>query len=262
MLLNKGMLTQLIYVSVPTEPVQTAVLDFIPVSKKTNDLLGITGLIVSDSTAYVQVLEGEQDDIDHVYAKIKSDTRHKNVELILYRSIQTRQFETWSMRYVALPKTITLESLTAEEKITVMYKTARIELRKKIMLTVLAGFMTLFAVTLGTLTFGPMIERAVLPPMYDLSGTVIQRTDNTAEILVTGNRHSDRHCKFSGIYASVFNKKEHQDSSIKILDVSPDQNARFVARVSVVYPQADQFETQVWSSCHALWDVQQQIEIK
>lgn len=256
------MFIQLIYASVPITP-DTVVLDFVPASKKANDSMGITGLLVSDSSAYLQVLEGEQDVVDKLYAKIKADYRHKNVELIRYDSISyaTRQFKSWGMRHVKLPKNIKLECLSVEEKISVLYKTADAEIRRKFLGTIAVGLVAAFALVLATFTFGPKIEQMVFPPFINLIGTVVKRSENTTQVLVTGNRDRDRYCTLDSIHARSFLRSVRQDSSTKILEINGIQNDRFVVRLLITHPEVDLFDIEVWSTCVPLWHIKQIVQV-
>jgi hypothetical protein len=52
--------------------------------------------------SYFQVLEGDAEAIDSLYAKIALDKRHTNVVLIVREPIATRSFADWSMGYASV----------------------------------------------------------------------------------------------------------------------------------------------------------------
>jgi hypothetical protein len=58
---------------------------------------GITGVLVYDHRSFFQILEGEAGVVDACYARIKNDTRHHQIDLMLRQTIETRAFETWRM---------------------------------------------------------------------------------------------------------------------------------------------------------------------
>lgn len=51
-------------------------------SARRNRTLGITGFLVEHEGTLLQVLEGEPEAVDGLYARIRQDTRHRNVELL------------------------------------------------------------------------------------------------------------------------------------------------------------------------------------
>lgn len=60
---------------------------------------GITGLLAYKDGNIMQVLEGEQQKVMELIAKIKLDTRHSGVIELLTGLIEKRQFADWSMAY-------------------------------------------------------------------------------------------------------------------------------------------------------------------
>jgi hypothetical protein len=53
-----------------------------------------------DGTCFYQCLEGEEDVIDDLYRKILLDPRHHDVVLLTNRTIDSRQFQSWSMHLI------------------------------------------------------------------------------------------------------------------------------------------------------------------
>jgi len=50
---------------------------------------------------FMQYIEGERGDIDELYSRILSDDRHKDVVLLDYKSIDSREYADWSMGFVS-----------------------------------------------------------------------------------------------------------------------------------------------------------------
>ena len=71
-------------------------------SEQRNQDRGITGLLVLSGETFLQVLEGEAQEVNALYAKIIQDKRHYDVTLISYEQITNRCFEDWSMRVADL----------------------------------------------------------------------------------------------------------------------------------------------------------------
>jgi len=51
---------------------------------------------------FLQVLEGPQKNIEHMYSRISQDRRHSKLSLFTSKKIATRSFSEWSMGFVAL----------------------------------------------------------------------------------------------------------------------------------------------------------------
>ena len=71
-------------------------------SKRHNAEHGITGVLCSSGGLFMQVLEGGRAAVNRLYARIVTDPRHSDVELLLYEEIGERRFAGWSMGEVDL----------------------------------------------------------------------------------------------------------------------------------------------------------------
>jgi hypothetical protein len=69
---------------------------------RVNHRLGVTGWLIHENGLFLQLIEGEREVIDNLFARIERDPRHRNVEKTLDRDIDNRAFPTWSMRLVAV----------------------------------------------------------------------------------------------------------------------------------------------------------------
>ena len=91
-------LHQLIYVSQATKPMSSGELfDLVEVSKRNNHPHDITGQLLYNSGVFMQVLEGEKDEIVKLYERIKLDERHHDVEVLYLEPANYRIFDGWSM---------------------------------------------------------------------------------------------------------------------------------------------------------------------
>ena len=95
------MLTRLLYVSTAVGPVTTAVTGTILRSAQThNPVSGITGVLCQGRGVYLQVLEGERNQVDALFARIALDKRHGNLKLRQQEDIKTRRYGKWAMAHV------------------------------------------------------------------------------------------------------------------------------------------------------------------
>jgi hypothetical protein len=71
-------------------------------AREANSRLDITGILLHTEGSYFQVLEGEAEAIDSLYAKIALDKRHRHVVLIVREPIARRSFSDWSMGFASV----------------------------------------------------------------------------------------------------------------------------------------------------------------
>lgn len=65
-----------------------------------NERHGITGALYYDEAVFFHVLEGEAEMLEAVFAQIKKDPRHLNVEIVLENDIASRSFHRWPMKFI------------------------------------------------------------------------------------------------------------------------------------------------------------------
>ena len=98
-------LLELIYTSLAEPKNQTKdVRDILESSERNNKASSVTGLLLFDSQRYIQILEGQAEDVETLFDVIGKDSRHHSLELLHKGKITGRSFETWRMAYEALPK--------------------------------------------------------------------------------------------------------------------------------------------------------------
>lgn len=71
-------------------------------ASRRNAELGVTGMLLHLEGSFFQVLEGEAEVVDELFARIASDPRHGNVTVIVREPIPRRAFADWKMAYAAL----------------------------------------------------------------------------------------------------------------------------------------------------------------
>ena len=94
------MLERIVYISIAAEPMTddsvSAILD---VSRARNGQQGVSGLLIGGNGWWMQVLEGEPDNMAPIWTSIRNDPRHQSIVLVQQRSIGRRDFARWSMKY-------------------------------------------------------------------------------------------------------------------------------------------------------------------
>ena len=102
-------LIQLVYISrstfVPeklTSGIQPNVARILLKSRANNEKNGLVGVLYFGDNNFFQCLEGEQSAVETLYQKLLLDPRHKDLKIIVKKSINTLSFSNWSMKYVPL----------------------------------------------------------------------------------------------------------------------------------------------------------------
>jgi len=64
-----------------------------------NSRLNVSGFLIYVNNLFVQVLEGEKEDVQTLFEKIKKDKRHEKIMVIHESEISERLFDSWSMAF-------------------------------------------------------------------------------------------------------------------------------------------------------------------
>lgn len=62
-----------------------------------NEANGITGLFLSDGSRFLQVIEGEEEDVDDLMRRIARNPRHHDIIIVSSRRIERREFHNRTM---------------------------------------------------------------------------------------------------------------------------------------------------------------------
>lgn len=76
--------------------------DILDVSEKNNIERGISGFLCYSNGVFLQVLEGDCDELNQLYHYIVTDNRHHSPRIIECVPMVVRQFEAWSMQAISL----------------------------------------------------------------------------------------------------------------------------------------------------------------
>jgi hypothetical protein len=89
---------QILYVSTSTVPGdRTDLSGILNQSRHNNAMDGITGLLWSDGRHFLQVFEGPEESVAATFDRIRRDTRHEDLIVLLDRTTEAREFGDWSM---------------------------------------------------------------------------------------------------------------------------------------------------------------------
>lgn len=94
-----GLIT-LVYVSFANKKMtEEELVTILDTARTNNKELDVTGMLLYRDGFFIQALEGEQDIVEPLFAKISQDERHKNILTVYQNSIQERSFSDWSMGF-------------------------------------------------------------------------------------------------------------------------------------------------------------------
>lgn len=95
-------LHELVYVSLADHPMSRAELSaLLECAREHNRQHGITGLLICSEREFMQLLEGEREEVFTLYRHIERDPRHTQVHMIWDGPIPSRSCEHWAMGYMA-----------------------------------------------------------------------------------------------------------------------------------------------------------------
>lgn len=100
------MLSQYLYISTaPTLP-REEVDAILAASARNNPARGITGLLLFNGRNFLQLLEGEAEEVTALMDKITVDPRHAGVSVLDRRAIPARTCPDWAMKRVMIAESI------------------------------------------------------------------------------------------------------------------------------------------------------------
>lgn len=95
--------TSLTYASSSTRPFgKPELLDLLAVSRRNNQAVGVTGMLLFKDGNFLQVLEGEREAVRLLFDKIGRDDRHTGLLVLRHVEQEQRDFAQWSMAFYDL----------------------------------------------------------------------------------------------------------------------------------------------------------------
>lgn len=93
-------LHQLIYICSSTRPLsEDDLIELLADAKGRNVERHITGILLYYKSTFLQVLEGDVNELHHLYQSITQDPRATGMVLLTERMIESREFPNWSMAF-------------------------------------------------------------------------------------------------------------------------------------------------------------------
>lgn len=77
-------------------------IEILKVAHKNNTERNVTGVLLYSEGTFIQVLEGEDADVDAIYARISIDLRHKHIIKLIDEPITGRSFGEWAMGFTTV----------------------------------------------------------------------------------------------------------------------------------------------------------------
>lgn len=77
-------------------------LDLLQSARSKNSENNITGMLLYGEGTFLQVLEGEREDLQRVYNAIQADFRHRNIIVMISGILNERIFSKWSMSFASV----------------------------------------------------------------------------------------------------------------------------------------------------------------
>jgi hypothetical protein len=91
---------QISYLSRISEPMSAEQLLELLLQCQTNNVAeGITGMLLYGNETFLQAIEGEEQAVDDLMARISKDPRHSNIQVLHRKTIKNRQYADWSMGF-------------------------------------------------------------------------------------------------------------------------------------------------------------------
>jgi len=100
------MLRQYVYVSTANGHGPDVIKSILESCLRNNAARGITGLLLYNGRNFLQVLEGDVEDLSWLMRRIDSDPRHAGISIIEDVAAKSRAFPDWEMRHIKLVENI------------------------------------------------------------------------------------------------------------------------------------------------------------
>ena len=69
------------------------------VSRRNNEAVGLSGMLLYSSQSFLQVLEGDPAALEETYRRIGGDDRHANLRLLMDAEVTAPLFPDWTMGF-------------------------------------------------------------------------------------------------------------------------------------------------------------------
>lgn len=83
-----------------------------------NRALNVTGILIYLDGEFMQLLEGDKQDVKFLMALIEKDSRHHSISILKENEIQSRRFNQWSMASQFMTKSLMRYILSDDNSLT------------------------------------------------------------------------------------------------------------------------------------------------
>lgn len=73
--------------------------NILEVARKHNGDHNISGMLLYKGGIFLQILEGEREELEKLYGRIALDLRHEGLKLLVKQEVKDRIFNDWTMAY-------------------------------------------------------------------------------------------------------------------------------------------------------------------
>jgi hypothetical protein len=100
---------QIIYASAASKKMTGEELEeILETARRNNSEKGISGMLLYHGGSFLQVLEGPDEELKGLIAKIKADERNDKIKLLFMDRVDEKEFDDWSMGFVDASRTAEL----------------------------------------------------------------------------------------------------------------------------------------------------------
>lgn len=80
--------------------------DILTTARRENKKNNLVGALYYGNGCFFQCLEGNQQDINQLYAKLEKDPRHHELKVLSLEPVEQRSFSSWEMKYATIDREI------------------------------------------------------------------------------------------------------------------------------------------------------------
>lgn len=82
---------------IPHDEVQTQIDHIVATAKYKNKKLDITGVLFFLNDCFLQIIEGDEENLNQLMRSIQNDSRHKDIDIVIDSAVEKRGFSQWNM---------------------------------------------------------------------------------------------------------------------------------------------------------------------
>lgn len=87
--------------------IESELLGILSQVRRANTRRGITGVLYYGDGYFLHCMEGKQDELTAIMTAMANDSRHHNLEAVVFEPIESRSFTQWRMRFTRTDHAVT-----------------------------------------------------------------------------------------------------------------------------------------------------------